>query len=1158
MSLVAHKYTPAEMPAQELEATFAARGHTVEYLLKSLREQVHSGTLSSFVITGPRGSGKSTIIQMVALRIGQDAKLKAAWMPVVFPEEQFNIGSLRDLLAATLQMLKTQGIAQAQVWLDKAEAETNEEQSLQLAMTGLREITRQQDKRLILFIENLNQLLGECLDDQMKGTFRRLLMSDPFMMVIGSAVHVFDSLKSYDEAFFNYFGQVPLGRLTAEEVSDLLRLRANFDGNHEFLKELPSHLSKVRAIVHLSGGNPRLILMLYELLTQREAATIVQCLRRLVDELTPLLKHEIENLPPQQRRIIHALMEKGGAAQPTDLVERTRLPLNAITTQLGRLKEAQFVEVLGGGKGRTANYIVPDKLFAVWYQMRYLGQNRRRIEMFVEVLRVWFEEEARIVTLRNLMLPRESGTAQFLRESATTAEYFAASLKGTQHERLATELCIYQWAKADLREAALVYADFSSGGGEQADWDEMKAYMGLADLLLERCDYQRAIKSLDEVITKNPRNFKALINRGIAKGQWGDMQGSISDCTAVIDMEDAPEELVGFALFSRSLAKRQLGDTLGAISDCTAVIGMEGAPKEALAFALVNRGITKGQASDMQGAIFDCTAVIEMEDAPKESVAGALVARGTAKGKLGDIQGAISDYTTVIAMKEAPKDPVARALVYRSVAKGIVNDIQGAVSDCTVVIGLEGAPKADVARAFLNRGVARGKLNDVQGAISDYTAIIDMVEAPKDQVARAVVNRGLIKGIEGDAQGAISDFTTVIELDSAPNEQVVRALLNRGLAKGKLRDTRAAISDFTAVIEMERALTDDVARALFNRSVAKGQLGDFHGEISDCTAVVEMENAPKESVARALVNRGGTRGKLKDSRGEISDYTAVIEMKNGAPKEQVARALANRGNAKAKLNDIHGAISDYNDLIGMDGVPKEDVIDALINRGFAKGQSGDMQGAISDCTSVVEMEGAPKEEVARALFNRGYVKGKLTDFQGAISDYTKVIEMSEVSNQQPARALFNRGLIFLHQDETSAAIEDWIKLIELGIMTDNLAVDAAIAAYRASWTREDYSGAKAVVTKLGGVVNYLSKEQASASAMRFLSSIISPTMKEAWSAAWRVLAETSRPEVKEALDFLKPVCAVLEGKDRAVLDGLPPEQREFAESVLRSFEAGPK
>ena len=333
MSLVAHKYTPAEMSPQELEATFAARGHTVDYLLKSLREQIKSGTLSSFLITGPRGSGKSTVIQMVALRVRKTSKLSAAWLPVVFPEEQFNIGSLRDLMAATLQILAKQGIAQAPGWLERVEAEPNGEQSLQLALTGLREITRQQGKRLILFIENLNQLLGECLDDQMKGTFRRLLMSDPFMMVIGSAVHLFDSLKSYDEAFFNYFGQVPLDRLSAEDVFDLLRRRASFDGNQEFLRDLPSQQSKVRAIVLLSGGNPRLILMLYELLTQRQMATIVQCLRRLVDELTPLLKHEIENLPPQQRLIIHALMERGGTAQPTDLVKETRLPLNAITTQ---------------------------------------------------------------------------------------------------------------------------------------------------------------------------------------------------------------------------------------------------------------------------------------------------------------------------------------------------------------------------------------------------------------------------------------------------------------------------------------------------------------------------------------------------------------------------------------------------------------------------------------------------------------------------------------------------------------------------------------------------------------------------------------------------------------------------------------------------------
>jgi ABC-type lipoprotein export system ATPase subunit len=101
MTLVTHKYTPAEMSEQELEATFAAREHTVEYLLKSLRDQIHAGTLSSFVITGPRGAGKSTLLRMVALRLRQDPELRAAWLPVVFPEEQFQVASLRDLRASS-------------------------------------------------------------------------------------------------------------------------------------------------------------------------------------------------------------------------------------------------------------------------------------------------------------------------------------------------------------------------------------------------------------------------------------------------------------------------------------------------------------------------------------------------------------------------------------------------------------------------------------------------------------------------------------------------------------------------------------------------------------------------------------------------------------------------------------------------------------------------------------------------------------------------------------------------------------------------------------------------------------------------------------------------------------------------------------------------
>jgi tetratricopeptide (TPR) repeat protein len=653
MSLVAYKYTLSEMSESELDATFAARGHTVDYLLKSLRDQIHAGTLSSFVVTGPRGAGKSTVIRMVAMRLRRDAELSRAWLPVVFPEEQFSVASLRDFLAAILRELSAGGVPEAKEWLEKVEAEPNDEQSQQLAVTGLRDITRTASKRLVVFVENLNLLLEECLDDQMKGTLRRLLMADPFMLLISSSVHVFDSLRKYDKAFFNYFGPVPLDRLTTEQVFELLQRRAEFDGNGRFLSDFREQRPKIRAIVHLSGGNPRLILMLYELLSQRQVTTIVQCLRRLVDELTPLLKDEMENLPPQQRKIIHALMEKGGTAQPTDLVERTRLPLNAITTQLKRLKDAQIVELLGGGKGRAANYTVPDKLFAIWYQMRYLNQNRRRIELFVEVLRIWFEAEERFATIQSFARLDGVASRNVLRDAALTTEYFAASLAGTPYASEARDHTVRQWLMSgDYREAAWAHAEFAGLGALQGTSLESTVFLRLGHWCAEHADLETALKVLNPIISDAERSASeqadALLERASCFFISGDCQRALADYTAVVMLKGVPKEQMGWALLMRGSFKETLGDTQGALADYTTLVMLGGAPKEAVACALVNRGAAKDLQGDLQGAMADLTAVLALEGAPKEAVARALFNRGVTNLAQGQKPSAVADWTTLL------------------------------------------------------------------------------------------------------------------------------------------------------------------------------------------------------------------------------------------------------------------------------------------------------------------------------------------------------------------------------------------------------------------------------------------------------------------------------------------------------------------------------
>ena len=319
MALVAHKYMPEQMPVEELRATFAAREHTLEFLVKAIRDQIGARTLTSYLITGPRGAGKTTLVLMLCLRLRDDPELAAAWLPVRFPEELPAITSLRDLFAAALSELAEQGIEGARAWHEKVEREADERRSRDLAVTALRRIAEERGRRLILFVENFDQLFDRAWAKE-EATLRRLLMADPFMLIVGTTIRQFEALRAYGRAFFNYFCEVPLKRLDDEQVRALLVSRAEWDGRPDVAERCRAHQADIRAISRLTGGNTRLVLMLYEILSHGDITSVVATLRQLVDQLTPLLKDILEHqLTDQQRKIVDALMRSGGTATPRSL-----------------------------------------------------------------------------------------------------------------------------------------------------------------------------------------------------------------------------------------------------------------------------------------------------------------------------------------------------------------------------------------------------------------------------------------------------------------------------------------------------------------------------------------------------------------------------------------------------------------------------------------------------------------------------------------------------------------------------------------------------------------------------------------------------------------------------------------------------------------------
>ncbi|MFA6107625.1 MAG: tetratricopeptide repeat protein [Candidatus Latescibacterota bacterium] len=768
MGLVTHKYMVDRMPLDELRRTFAAREHTLEYLVRELRGQARSKTLKSYLIYGPRGSGKTTLVRMLALHLEEDPQLRAAWLPVVFPEESPGLSSLRDLLAAILHTLTESGISGAQDWLARVDAEPEDRASRDLAAAALNELAHAAGRRLVVFVENLNALWArgheQGLDRQERAALRGLLMApEPCLMLVGTAVKMFPELERYDEALFQYFLPVPLDRLDDEQVRLLLFRRAEFDGHPDFARQYRVNQDKIRSLTRLTGGNPRLILMLYEIITVGALASIMQTLLSLVDSLTPLLKDVIEHqMTRQQAKVLDALMRAGGTAQPRDLVRPTRLSLNTVTTQLTRLKEMQLLEVQGGGKGRPAYYSTPDRLFSTWYQLRYLRSSHRRIELFVEFLRLWFEEDARCELLRRLVAATADAAGTGVADAPLALEYVAASLQDTAHAGEAQDAAVRRWLDAGcLNEAAFALAEFEGLQEAGRLRYEAGAYSQLGRWAIEHADLPTAMASARAAIDRDPRDYQALMTLGLATDMSGDYQGASEFLGRALQIPSLPLPMRALALSIRGVGKGQCGDLDGAIADYTAVIELPGAPPEQVAGALIDRGIAKGQRGDLDGEIVDYTVAIELPDAPPEQVAAALIDRGITRGRRGDIDGEIADYTAAIELPGALPEQVAWAFVGRGFRRCERGDLDAAIADCTAAIELPGALPEQVARALIDRGRIRHQRNDYGDAITDFSTAIELPNAPAEFVSWARVSRGVCALAAGRMEEATGDFKAV-------------------------------------------------------------------------------------------------------------------------------------------------------------------------------------------------------------------------------------------------------------------------------------------------------------------------------------------------------------------------------------------------------------
>ena len=228
-------YNPAHLTPDELKESFVARQDTLAEMLRVIGEQTPGHPCQHMMLIGPRGMGKTTLGLRFLYAIEDDPELSERWQPVAFHEESYGIVNLADFWIHALRHL-TRATGESR-WEERAEAliedEGDQERVAAYALAELTDCSRESGKRLILFVENLDAVIGQIHDEREIHSLRATLIERSEILLIGSANAFFEAIGGYGEPLYEFFRVFKLERIGQEEACRILEAAVSSEGRPE-------------------------------------------------------------------------------------------------------------------------------------------------------------------------------------------------------------------------------------------------------------------------------------------------------------------------------------------------------------------------------------------------------------------------------------------------------------------------------------------------------------------------------------------------------------------------------------------------------------------------------------------------------------------------------------------------------------------------------------------------------------------------------------------------------------------------------------------------------------------------------------------------------------------------------------------------------------
>lgn len=385
-----YKYTPDEMSEKDFLARFVVREELFEELFDAIKNANFDITNQHYIVVGQRGQGKTTLLRKLQIEVQKDEALSKFLLPVKFAEEQYQIRSLCRLWEEVADYLQTIYEDEFKTILDDMEKHFEDDDYELRCFSYFEKLLKSKKKKLLLLIDNIDELLGKLKEKEQK-QLREILLTSSSFIIVGGSTKMFDQQYEYGKPFYEFFKIVKLQGLNRQESIELLKVIGKDEHRKKIEKVIKETPERIETLRQLTGGVPRTMIMLFDIFIDEDGNAFDDLLK-VLDDVTPLYKHRMDDLPPPLQDIVHTIALNWDGMFTKDIAKKTRLQSKEVSAQLKQLEKYQLIEAESTGKNKI--YKIQERFFNIWYLMRFgRKKERAKVEWLVKFLLSWFSRD---------------------------------------------------------------------------------------------------------------------------------------------------------------------------------------------------------------------------------------------------------------------------------------------------------------------------------------------------------------------------------------------------------------------------------------------------------------------------------------------------------------------------------------------------------------------------------------------------------------------------------------------------------------------------------------------------------------------------------------------------------------------------------------------